>query len=166
MLDLDGYFFSFVTGKGEDMDEITAFSAACLDAGLGHTNLFELVSGVLPPGCEERQGAVIGARLIVPAVFASISRHRVDGLTAKGFISPRIGAAVAIAIPEDPKFPGVITKCSDETYGEECEVRAQVTVQRAMEIREIPVKEIKSIAVEFDDIKYWGSVVAAVIFFK
>jgi pyruvoyl-dependent arginine decarboxylase len=162
----EDYSYAFVTGKGENIDEMSAFSMACFDAGLAHVNLVEIIHGCIPQNCKERDIVIFAPGVVVPAVFSTITRHRVDGLTAKGFLSPRIGAAVAIGFPNNASLPLTISKYSDETYGDECEERARNSVEAIMTAKGYEIENIQSVSIEIEELRVWGSVFAGVVFFK
>lgn len=130
--------FFLVSGSSEGFSLLNAFDGALLASGVGDTNLVKM-SSILPPGCEEMKQPPIplpqGA--LVPVAYASLYSD-VPGET--------ISAAVAIGIPEDPNRAGLIMEYS--ARAEEGVVLAQVKkmVEKGMELRKRPIKEIKAIS--------------------
>jgi arginine decarboxylase len=159
------FSFALRLGKGYGSFQPIALNAALLDAGIGDVNLIEM-GDVLPPNCKEAIFSSLSTGLFVPVSSISITRNRIDGVTPHGFLSPIIGVAIAVGIPEDLSLPGVIGKHCDEGYADDCEERAREIVEQGMEERKRPIKEIKSVSIQMDDIKSWGSVFAAIVLFK
>jgi len=157
--------FTLIAGMGEGKFQATAFDAALLDAGLEDVNLVE-IGNILPPNSQSALSVIYLPGLFVPVSSISITRHRIDGVTSHGCLSPRISAAVAVGIPVDPSLSGVIGKFCDEGYADDCEETARQIVEEKMNNRKREIKEIKSISIEMEEIKTWGSVFAAVVFFK
>jgi arginine decarboxylase len=130
--------FFLVSGSSEGFSLLNAFDGALLASGVGDTNLVKM-SSILPPGCEEMKEPPVpmpqGA--LVPVAYASLCSD-VPGET--------ISAAVAIGIPEDPNRAGLIMEYS--ARAEESVVLAQVKkmVEKGMELRKRPIKEIKAIS--------------------
>ncbi len=130
--------FFLVSGSSEGFSLLNAFDGALLASGVGDTNLVKM-SSILPPGCEEMKQPPVplpqGA--LVPVAYASLYSD-VPGET--------ISAAVAIGIPEDPNRAGLIMEYS--ARAEESVVLAQVKkmVEKGMELRKRPIKEIKAIS--------------------
>ncbi len=130
--------FFLVSGSSEGFSLLNAFDGALLASGVGDTNLVKM-SSILPPGCDEMKQPPVpmpqGA--LVPVAYASLYSD-VPGET--------ISAAVAIGIPEDPNRAGLIMEYS--ARAEEAVVLAQVKkmVEKGMELRKRPIKEIKAIS--------------------
>jgi arginine decarboxylase len=133
--------FFLVSGSSEGFSLLNAFDGALLASGVGDTNLVKM-SSILPPGCEEMKQPPVpmpqGA--LVPVAYASLCSD-VPGEV--------ISAAVAIAIPEDPNRAGLIMEYS--ARAEEDVVLAQVKrmVEKGMELRKRPIKEIKAISATY-----------------
>lgn len=144
--------FFLTCGRGEGSTPLNAFDAALLDAGIGDLNIVK-VSSILPPGCKEGTFSISGGTL-VPAAFAYIISE-IPGEV--------ISAAVAVAIPEDSKQPGLIMEYSARGHREEAEAIVRRMAEEGMAMRSRALREIKSCAVEFK-VKRIGAVLAAVVF--
>ncbi len=146
--------FFLVSGSSEGFSLLNAFDGALLASGVGDTNLVKM-SSILPPGCEEMKQPPVplpqGA--LVPVAYASLYSD-VPGET--------ISAAVAIGIPEDPNRAGLIMEYS--ARAEESVVLAQVKrmVEKGMELRKRPIKEIKAISATYK-VGSIGAVFAGVV---
>jgi arginine decarboxylase len=146
--------FFLASGSSEGFSLLNAFDGALLASGVGDTNLVRM-SSILPPGCKELKPAPLpmpqGA--LVPVAYASLTSD------APGDV---ISAAVAIGIPKDPDKAGLIMEYS--ARAEETVVLEQVRrmAEKGMEVRNRPIKEIKSISASFKIVTI-GAVFAAVV---
>ena len=133
--------FFLVSGSSDGFSLLNAFDGALLVSGVGDTNLVRM-SSILPPGCTEikprprslPQGA------LVPVAYAAITSDVPE---------ETISAAVAIGIPEDASLAGLIMEYSAKA--DETTVRDQVIrmVEKGMELRKRPIREIMSISSTF-----------------
>jgi arginine decarboxylase len=146
--------FFLASGSSEGFSLLNAFDGALLASGVGDTNLVRM-SSILPPGCKELKPAPLpmpqGA--LVPVAYASLTSD-VPGEV--------ISAAVAIGIPKDPDKAGLIMEYS--ARAEEKVVLEQVRkmAEKGMEVRNRPIREIKSISATFKVVTI-GAVFAAVV---
>jgi arginine decarboxylase len=146
--------FFLASGSSEGFSLLNAFDGALLASGVGDTNLVRM-SSILPPGCIELKPAPLpmpqGA--LVPVAYASLTSD------VPGDV---ISAAVAIGIPKDPDKAGLIMEYS--ARAEETVVLEQVRkmAEKGMEVRNRPIKEIKSISASFKIVTI-GAVFAAVV---
>lgn len=133
--------FFLVSGSSDGFSLLNAFDGALLASGVGDTNLVRM-SSILPPGCTEikPRPTALPQGALVPVAYAAITSD-VPGET--------ISAAVAIGIPEDANLAGLIMEYSART--DEATVRNQVIkmVEKGMETRKRPIKEIMSISSTF-----------------
>lgn len=133
--------FFLVSGSSDGFSLLNAFDGALLKSGVGDTNLVRM-SSILPPGCTEirPRPKALPQGALVPVAYASITSDT-PGET--------IAAAVAIGIPEDPGLAGLIMEYSARE--DETAVRSQVMkmVEKGMEVRERPIREIISISSTF-----------------
>ena len=133
--------FFLVSGSSDGFSLLNAFDGALLTSGVGDTNLVRM-SSILPPGCTEikPRPKALPQGALVPVAYASITSD-VPGET--------ISAAVAIGILEDESLAGLIMEYSAKA--EETVVRDQVIqmVEKGMELRKRPIREIMSISSTF-----------------
>ena len=133
--------FFLVRGSSDGFSLLNAFDGALLASGVGDTNLVRM-SSILPPGCTEikPRPTALPQGALVPVAYASITGD-VPGET--------ISAAVAIGIPEDASLAGLIMEYS--ARADEDAVCSQVIkmVEKGMEVRKRPIREIMSISSTF-----------------
>jgi arginine decarboxylase len=146
--------FFLVSGSSDGFSLLNAFDGALLASGVGDTNLVRM-SSILPPGCTEikPRPKALPQGALVPVAYASITCE-VPGET--------ISAAVAIGIPEDASLAGLIMEYS--ATADETTVCSQVIkmVERGMEVRRRPIREIMSISSTFK-VETVGAVFAGVV---
>ena len=130
--------YFLVAGSSEGMTNLNSFDGALLNAGIGNTNLIK-VSSILPPKCENIEPIQIPYGAIVPIAYASIT-SQLEGEV--------IAAAVAVAIPEDEKKPGLIMEYSSRGRKEDIEEIVRNMAKHGMELRGEKIKEIKSISTQ------------------
>ena len=130
--------YFLVAGSSEGMTNLNSFDGALLNAGIGNTNLIK-VSSILPPKCENIEPIQIPYGAIVPIAYASIT-SQLEGEV--------IAAAVAVAIPEDDKKPGLIMEYSSRGRKEDIEEIVRNMAKHGMELRGEKIKEIKSISTQ------------------
>jgi arginine decarboxylase len=133
--------FFLVSGSSDGFSLLNAFDGALLASGVGDTNLVRM-SSILPPGCTEikPRPKALPQGALVPVAYASIT------CDAPG---ETISAAVAIGIPEDASLAGLIMEYS--AVADETTVCNQVIkmVEKGMEARKRPIREIMSISSTF-----------------
>ncbi len=144
--------YFLVCGHSEGYMPLNAFDGALMDAGIGDLNLVRL-SSILPPNCREVPPQRLPYGALVPTAYASITS------SVPGEI---ISAGVAIAIPKDPKYPGLIMEHSGKGTAEEIEETVRKMAEEGFRRRERELKEIKSIAVQHR-VERHGSAIAAVV---
>ena len=103
--------YFMVCGKAEGYKPLNAFDGALLNAGIGNTNLVRM-SSIIPPGCREIEPVKLPFGALVPVAYASHTSETPGEV---------ISAAVAVAIPEDESYPGLIMEYSDAAPKEEVE---------------------------------------------
>jgi arginine decarboxylase len=131
---------------------LNAFDGALMDAGIGDLNLVRL-SSILPPYCREVEAQRLPYGALVPTAYASINS------STPGEI---ISAGVAIAIPEDPQYPGLIMEYSGKGTAKQIHDIVRKMAEDGLCRRERKIKEIRSTVVEHKVIKH-GSAMAAVV---
>lgn len=133
--------FFLVSGSSDGFSLLNAFDGALLASGVGDTNLVRM-SSILPPGSTELKPRpkALPQGALVPVAYASITSD-IPGET--------ISAAVAIGVPEDRSLAGLIMEYSAKA--DETTVRSQVMrmVEKGMEVRKRPIREIISISSTF-----------------
>lgn len=145
--------YFLVKGRGDAEYPLNAFDIALLDAGVGNTNLIRL-SSILPPKSQEVSSPVqFQLGQLITLAYASYSG------TTKG---EYIAAAVAVAIPEDDSFNGLIMEHAGPGTEEEIEGIVIKKAELGMKYRNYKIKEIKSIAIQHT-IKDSGAVFAACV---
>lgn len=146
--------FFLVSGSSEGFSLLNAFDGALLASGVGDTNLVRM-SSILPPGCIEASPPPVplpqGA--LVPVAYASINSD-VPGEV--------ISSAVAIGIPKDPSLAGLIMEYSAKAEEKVVLEQVRKMAEKGMELRNRPIKEIKSISASFK-VKTIGAVFAGVV---
>lgn len=144
--------YFLVAGKSEGFKPLNAFDGALLDAGVGNTNLVKM-SSILPPKAQLIEPVKLPYGALVPVAYASyVSENPGE----------KIAAGVAIAIPEDEDYPGLIMEYSNVGTKEEIEETVKAMAIEGMKMRGKSIKEVKSIAIEHTVIKC-GAVFAAVV---
>ncbi len=125
--------FVLVAGAGRGSTPLNAFDAALFQAGVSAYNLLK-VSSILPPHTPEREAVDLSPGSLLPIAYGSeVSSTR----------NERITAAVSVAIPENPEHIGVIMEYSGELAPEEARRLVEAMAQEAMEMRGIPVRDIR-----------------------
>lgn len=131
---------------------LNAFDGALLDAGIGNTNLVRM-SSIIPPGAQEIEPVPLPYGALIPVAYASLTCDEPGRV---------ISAAVAAAIPEDERFPGLIMEHSGFAPKEEVEAIVRRMAEEGMKMRGLKIKSLKSVAVEHR-VEKVGAVVAAVV---
>ncbi len=133
--------FFLVSGSSEGFSLLNAFDGALMASGVGDTNLVRM-SSILPPGCVEVKPAPVpmpqGA--LVPVAYASLYSD------VPGEI---ISSAVAIGIPQDRSLAGLIMEYSAKAEEEIVVQQVKKMVEKGMEQRKRPIKEIMSISATY-----------------
>jgi len=94
------YFLA--SGASEGFTSLNAFDGALLRAGIGDTNIVKM-SSIVPPRCQLISPVPLPPGSLVPTAYASITSD------VPGQI---ISSAVAVALPEEPDYPGLIMEYS------------------------------------------------------
>ena len=144
--------YFLVSGSSEGFSLLNAFDGALLRAGIGDTNLVKM-SSIVPPNCTLINPIKIPPGSLVPTAYASMTSD-VPG--------EMISAAVALALTEDPDRPGLIMEYSSRGRQAEIEERVREMVKEGMKLRGWPIKDLKSIGIEYK-VKKVGAVLAAVV---
>ena len=139
-------------GHSEGFMPLNAFDSALLNAGIGDVNLVRL-SSILPPNCQEIEPIRLPYGALVPTAYAGITR------STPGEI---ISAGVAIAIPQDPRYPGLIMEYSAPGTEKEIHERVRNMAEEGLRYRDRRIKEIRSAAVQHE-VRNHGSAIAAVV---
>lgn len=130
--------FALGAGKGVAEDYILAFDRALREAGFSDYNLLK-VSSVLPAGARLVGAVDMPKGSLLPIAF---------GEKASNVRGQRIGAAVAVAVPESPKDIGIIMEVTGEESADTLRKKAEALALLAMEDRGIAVKEVLSAGVD------------------
>ena len=126
--------FALGAGVGVAEDYILAFDRALREAGFSDYNLLK-VSSILPAGARLSEGVDLPKGSLLPIAFGEkASRRRGE----------RVGAAVAVAIPEDPDAVGVIMEVTGNEDAGALRRRAEELARKAMEDRGLKVREVLS----------------------
>lgn len=144
--------YFLVSGASEGFSSLNAFDGALLRAGIGDTNLVKM-SSIVPPLCKLISPVPLPPGSLVPTAYASITSD-VSGET--------ISSAVAVALPKESHYPGLIMEYSARGTKAEIEERVRRMALEGMKLREREIKELKSIAVEHK-VQKVGATLAAVV---
>ncbi|MFQ5896394.1 MAG: pyruvoyl-dependent arginine decarboxylase [Nitrospinota bacterium] len=147
------YFLA--AGAAEGFSELNAFDAALHAAGVGDINLVKL-SSILPPGCRGVEPFALPPGAIVPTAYARIACEEPGQVIAAG---------VAIAFPEDSSRAGLIMEHSAWASRQEVEEVVRRMAYEGMKLRELAVREIKSLAVEHR-VQHVGAAFAGVVLWE
>jgi arginine decarboxylase len=145
-------FYFISAGTAEGFSPLNAFDNALLAAGVGDTNLVRL-SSILPPQVERVEPFPLPYGALVPVAYAQM------GSSTPGEI---ISAAVAIAIPADPQYPGLIMEHHDAAPLEEVEAQVREMARQGMLHRGRELGQIVSTGSEHV-VKEHGSAFACVV---
>jgi len=144
--------FFLVAGHSEGLTPLNAFDSALLDSGVGNTNLVRM-SSILPPGSKKIKAIKIPEGSLLPVAYASKVSTIVGEMVASG---------VAVAIPKNPKKPGLIMEYSAAGYKKEVEEIVRHMAAEGMRYRRCKVKQIISKAVQHK-VDNTGATFAAVV---
>jgi arginine decarboxylase len=144
------YFLVF--GASEGFTPLNAFDGALLSAGIGDTNLVKM-SSIVPPRCQQISPVRLPAGSLVPTAYASITSDVPGEL---------ISSAVAVALPKEPHYPGLIMEYSARGSRAEIEETVRRMALEGMKLRMREIKDLQSIAVEHK-VQKVGATLAAVV---
>lgn len=154
--------FFLTASSGVEFTGLNSFDLALLNSEIGNTNLMKM-SSILPPHAVEVTHEPIPEGDLIPVAYADFT-YSYDSSIA---IEPEvISAAVAVGIPADPKLAGLIMEHSG-LFNDEgtCKQKVIKMVERGMEYRNRPIKEIRSVSasLRIKQCVPFGSVFAAVV---
>ena len=147
--------YFLVSGASEGFAPLNAFDGALLRAGIGDTNIVKM-SSIVPPRCQRISPVPLPAGSLVPTAYASITSD------VPGQI---ISSAVAVALPENPDYPGLIMEYSAQGAKAEIEETVRQMVIEGMKVRGRVIKDLNSIAVEHR-VRKVGTTLAAVVLWE
>ncbi len=125
-------------GSADAMMPLNAFDHALLAAGMGDVNLVRL-SSILPPKCQRVEPFQPPYGALVPVAYADM---------VSSDPGTWISAAVAIAVPLDDRYPGLIMEHHGLGRLEETEATVREMAVTGMNHRNREIKEIVSIGAE------------------
>jgi arginine decarboxylase len=144
--------YFLVSGASEGFTPLNAFDGALLRAGIGDTNLVKM-SSIVPPRCQLISPVPLPAGSLVPTAYASITSD-VPG--------EMISSAVAVALPKESHYPGLIMEYSARGPKAEIEETVRRMALEGMKLRGREIKDLKSMAVEHK-VQKVGATLAAVV---
>jgi len=144
--------YFLVSGASEGFTSLNAFDGALLRAGIGDTNLVKM-SSIVPPRCQLISPVPLPPGSLVPTAYASITSD-VPGQV--------ISSAVAVALPTEPHFSGLIMEYSGRGSKAEIEEMVRQMALEGMKLRKREIKYLKSIAIEHK-VQKVGATLAAVV---
>ncbi len=139
-----------VAGSGEGSTDLNAFDHALMDAGIANLN-FIRVTSIFPQGARVVPMRSYAPGLLMPAVYARISRH---------MPGERIAAAVGIGIGAEGY--GVIMEHSHAGSAENADQLVRRMVEEAMTTRGLHTREI-IVASKEHVVQRMGCAIAAVL---
>ena len=144
--------YFLVSGASEGFTPLNAFDGALLSAGIGDTNLVKM-SSIVPPRCQLISPVPLPPGSLVPTAYASISSD------IPGEI---ISSAVAVALPKEPHYPGLIMEYSSRGTKVDIEETVRRMALEGMKLRMRETKDLISIAIEHK-VQKVGATLAAVV---
>ncbi len=144
--------YFLVSGASEGFTSLNAFDGALLRAGIGDTNLVKM-SSIVPPRCQLISPVPLPPGSLVPTAYASITSD------VPGQI---IASAVAVALPKEPHFPGLIMEYSGRGSKAEIEEMVRQMALEGMKLRRREIKDLKSMVIEHK-VQKVGATLAAVV---
>ena len=147
--------YFLVSGASDGYSELNAFDQALLAAGVGDTNLVRM-SSILPPGCQQIEPVQLPYGDLVPVAYGSLSSSEA-GMW--------LSAAVAVAIPADPQFPGLIMEEAGFARKAHSEARAREMAAHGMAHRNREIRTIIVRSVEWQ-VQQHGCAFAGVVLWK
>jgi len=144
--------YFLVSGASDGFTPLNAFDGALLRAGIGNTNIVKM-SSIVPPRCQLIAPVPLPPGALVPTAYAALTSD------VPGEI---ISAGVAVALPEDENQNGLIMEYSAKEERRKIEETVRNMAVEGMKLRGWPIKELKSIGIEYK-VKKVGAVLAAVV---
>jgi arginine decarboxylase len=144
--------YFLVSGASEGLTPLNAFDGALLSAGIGDTNLVKM-SSIVPPRCHQISPVSLPPGSLVPTAYACITSD------IPGEI---ISSAVAVALPKEPHYPGLIMEYSARGSRADIEETVRRMALEGMRLRMREIKDLQSIAVEHR-VQKVGATLAAVV---
>lgn len=141
------------SGCAFSSEQLVAFDAALIDAGISDYNLLR-VSSILPADCTQRD--IVDVRPGSPLLVAY-------GSKSSDVMGEKIASAVGIGIPVKETDVGVIMEYADVCDAETAEKKVREMVAVAMENHKIPYTEIKTSSIEtVVSEEGWSTVISSV----
>ncbi len=147
--------YFMVSGASDGFTALNAFDGALLSAGIGDTNIVKM-SSIVPPRCQLISPVPLPPGALIPTAYASITSD-VPG--------QMISSAVAVALPENPKYPGLIMEYSARGSKAEIEETVRQMAIEGMKLRGRVIKDLSSVAVEHR-VRKVGATLAAVVLWE
>jgi len=147
--------YFLVSGASEGFTSLNAFDGALLTAGIGDTNIVKM-SSIVPPRCQLISPVPLPPGALIPTAYASITSDVPGQL---------ISSAVAVALPENPDYPGLIMEYSARGSKAEIEETVRQMAIEGMKVRGRVIKDLTSIAVEHR-VRKVGATLAAVVLWE
>jgi arginine decarboxylase len=144
--------YFLVSGASDGYTPLNAFDGALVQAGIGNTNIVKM-SSIVPPHCQRISPIALPPGALVPAAYAALTSD------VPGEI---ISAGVAVALPEDENQNGLIMEYSAKGERRKIEETVRNMAIEGMKFRGWPIKELKSIGIEYK-VKKVGAALAAVV---
>jgi arginine decarboxylase len=144
--------YFLVAGASEGLTPLNAFDGALLSAGIGDTNVVKM-SSIVPPHCQQISPVRLPPGSLVPTAYASITSD------IPGEI---ISSAVAVALPKEPHYPGLIMEYSARGSKEDIEETVRRMALEGMRLRMREIKDLQSIVVAHR-VEKVGAALAAVV---
>ena len=111
------------------------------------------MSSIVPPRCQLISPVPLPPGSLVPTAYASITSD-VPG--------QMISSAVAVALPKEPQYAGLIMEYSGRGSKAEIEEMVRQMALEGMKLRKREIKDLKSMAVEHK-VQKVGATLAAVV---
>jgi arginine decarboxylase len=144
--------FFLVSGSSDGFSQLNAFDGALIKAGIGDTNLIRL-SSILPPYCEQIEPFHLPPGCLLTVAYAGKTSDK------KGEI---ISAAVAVGIPKDRGYAGLIMEYSDTLSEAVVHAKVRAMAAEGMKMRNREVSTILSIS-STHKVEHHGGVFAGVV---
>jgi len=144
--------YFLVCGASEGYTPLNAFDGALLRAGIGDINLVK-VSSIVPPHCQLISPISLPPGSLVPTAYACITSDVPGEIISSG---------VAVALPKEPHYPGLIMEYSARGSKKEIEETVRHMALEGMKLRGREIKDLKSVAVEHR-VQKVGATLAAVV---
>lgn len=139
-------------GCGASIYELTAFDNALIDAGIGDYNLVKL-SSILPAGCTQVNLINIKKGSFLHTAYSCYIESKPE---------TTISAAVAIALPQDKRLPGVIVEVAGAYDNVSIEYMVREMADITMKSRKIKEYDIQNESISMTTKDGFNCVVAAV----